>query len=562
MLDRVLQFHRCIKHVPMRQLVRRGWLNIKRKVTPHFPFSAPGTRPFARRKISPGRLMPKRRHLVLQASDRVFLAQLGKRYDLQTPIDWKLTQLVRANHLDRLAIHYHEFLESATFEVGLAAIKDWIANNPWNETDAWKLGWNCYAISIRTVCWMQWLAEHSEKLERESREEILKSLSAQLRYLADNLETDIGGNHLLKNLTCLLWAGAYFEDPETDRLASLALDRLLRELETQFLSDGMHFELSPAYHCQVFVDLLHCRSALLAIGKNPECVEKRLVPAAQVIADLAHPDGFISLFADSGLEMAYPPQQCLEAYTASIGQSVLPRKSFGFAKSGYFGFRGESTYFLADCGPSCADALPAHGHGDMLAFEWDVLDKRILIDTGVFEYESGELRALSRATRSHNTVTLNERDQCEFVGSFRVGRRSHAVCDSVKVDNEYLKLEGHHSGFSSASREARHRRRFDVHDGLVKVSDAIEGGDGEPAIARLLVHDACVVEQTDSQHLRIQREGIVVELTTSAPMVKIVPARWFPNFGEARTTHQIELHYGPAPCAGSFELTLLSTGTL
>lgn len=496
----------------------------------------------------------------MPAEDGFRLAQLGKSYDLKAPIDWKMSRVPRANHLDRLAIHYHEFLESLPFEVGVAAIHDWVERNCWNSKDAWKLGWNCYAISIRAMCWMQWLAENAERLDCKSRESILASLSSQLRYLAANLETDIGGNHLLKNFTCLLWAGAFFDDPETDALANMATHHLHEQLEAQFLSDGMHFELSPAYHCQVFVDLLHCRAAIVAMEKAPTLVDAKLAPAAQVIADLGHPDGFISLFSDSALTMSYPPKECLDAYTAATCHSVRPRNTFAFAKSGYYGIRGESTYFVADCGPSCADALPAHGHGDMLAFEWDVLDKRIIVDLGVFEYESGELRALSRTAKSHNTVTIGDRDQCEFVGSFRVGRRSHAICDSVSAVDGRLILEGHHLGFSMPAQKIRHHRRFQVQDGNVRVYDSVEGGGGKPVVARLLVHDACKIQHNAGQHLQIERDGIVVQFSTSAAAVNVIPARWFPNFGEARDTHQIELHYGPAPCAGSFELFLVRTG--
>lgn len=485
---------------------------------------------------------------------------LGKSYSLTTPIDWAFHHNPRANHLDRLAIHYHEFLESVPYDVGLAAVLDWIDHNQWRDKDAWKLGWNCYAISLRAICWMQWLAEFASQLSGRERDKILPSLASQIRYLANNLETDIGGNHLLKNISCLLWAGAYFDDAETDALAQHAEELLSRQLSIQFLQDGMHYELSPAYHCQVFVDLLHCRAAMLATGRSAALVDAKLSSAAQVISDLTHPDGYISLFSDSALMMSYVPSVCLEAYTAVNGASPASRMNFALKNSGYFGQRDAKTYFVADCGPSCADALPAHGHGDILAFEWDVLDKRFIVDAGVFEYESGELRSLSRTAKSHNTVTVGDRDQCEFVGSFRVGRRAHGICDTYSAANGQLVLEGHHDGFSSPTDRVRHRRRFEAQDGGLRVCDTVEGGAGEPAVARLLLHDACQIRQTDSQQYQIERDGIVVDLSTTAANVKINPARWFPNFGEARDTHQIELYYGPAPCAGSFELTLVSTG--
>jgi uncharacterized heparinase superfamily protein len=561
MLERVLRFHRCIRHVPMRQLARRSWLTVKRSIAPHLPFTAPSQRPFLLSNSPLKRFMPARNEQVMYEGGAYHLALLGKTYDLTAPIDWKMSRQPKPNHLDRLAIHYHEFLESLPFDVAQAAILDWLKTNPWHEKAAWKLGWNCYAISIRSICWMQWLAEYSNRLDDQLREVILSSLSGQIRYLAGNLETDIGGNHLLKNISCVLWSGAFFDDPEIKQIADFAARQLDRQLDKQFLPDGMHFELSPAYHCQVFVDLLHCRVALSTMGEETAKVDAALAKAAQVIADLAHPDGYISLFSDAGLTMAYAPHACLAAYTALSGAAVTSRNQFCFPDSGYYGLRTDRTYFAADCGPSCADALPAHGHGDMLAFEWDVLDKRVIVDMGVYEYESGELRAKSRTARSHNTLTVGNRDQCEFIDSFRVGNRSHAICESAAFSDNQLTLEGHHLGFSTSNEQVLHRRRFEITDDGVKVFDAVEGGAGEPAIARLLLHDDCKVNQLTSQQLQIERDGMLVQLSTTAGAMKIAPACWFPNFGEARDTHQIEIDYGLAPCSGSFILKLLRTGT-
>ena len=64
---------------------------------------------------------------------------------------------------------------------------------------------------------------------------------------------------------------------------------------------------------------------------------------------------------------------------------------------------------------------------EMLFFEFSCSGQRVLIDPGVFEYDEGELRAFSRSTLNHNTVSLDNKDQSDFWKSFRVGRRAKII---------------------------------------------------------------------------------------------------------------------------------------
>src|SRR5262249_53295111 len=160
------------------------------------------------------------------------------------------------------------------------------------------------------------------------RSTIAASLAQQLHFLEHNLETDIGGNHLIKNIKALIWGSAFFTGPPADRWRSLGLLLLTKELPRQVLRDGMHYERSPSYHCQVFADLLEIRHVL---SHDPlgDTLDAALARMAQVTVDLAHPDGLVALFNDAGLSMAYAPDLCLDAYTAVLGGSKpAPRRVF------------------------------------------------------------------------------------------------------------------------------------------------------------------------------------------------------------------------------------------
>src|SRR5204863_8596471 len=124
-----------------------------------------------------------------------------------------------------------------------------------------------------------------------------------------------------------------------------------------------------------------------------------LARMAQALVDLTHPGGLPSLFNDAGQHSAYSAAACLQAWKAMGGTSVAPRPVFALSDAGYFGARDGGSFVLADCGPIAPDHLPAHGHGDILSFEWTLAGQPIVVDAGVFEHAAGPWREESRATR-------------------------------------------------------------------------------------------------------------------------------------------------------------------
>ena len=88
-------------------------------------------------------------------------------------------------------------------------------------------------------------------------------LAAHAGFLRRNLETDVGGNHLIKNLKALAGLAVFFGD---DALLARTLSRLRRQLAVQVLPDGGHYERAPAYHCQVLGDLIDIAGLLRAAG--------------------------------------------------------------------------------------------------------------------------------------------------------------------------------------------------------------------------------------------------------------------------------------------------------
>lgn len=474
----------------------------------------------------------------------------GTPFTLRASTDWAALSRNCGTPLARLHLHYFDYLSAFVASDGETLVLDWIDANPPYGRDYWKDGWSSYATSIRIVAWMRWLLG-VPPADTASRRLIHLSLARQLRFLSRNRERDIGGNHLIRNIRALLWGAAYFGGSEALAWRRLASRHLESELETQVLADGLHFERSPAYHLQVFHDLLEC-CALLEDGALRSKLERRLDEMAQVAVDLLHPDGLPSLFRDGGLQMATSPEEIFRLYDEVRKTRPEPRTVWRLPEGGFAGARGPSGLVIVSCGRIGADALPAHAHGDVFAFEWSVDGQRLVVDMGVSDYQAGRLRDLSRATRSHNTVTLDGRDQAEFWSSFRVGRRPDVSVERWEEEAVGFHLVGRHDGYANMEGCPVHERIFQVSPDRIRVRDRILGGAGQQAEAGLLVHPDVDVELTD-RGATLRTAAGVARLSVSVP-TRLEDTIWMPDFGVTRATQRIVFSYGAAPCEGSFDL--------
>jgi len=540
------------RHLRLGQVVRRFQLEVLRRARVYLAWRehVPGrSEPLA--AYSPISTMPARHGRFQETAVGWRFNFLNDARELPRRAPWSMPEAGPRDQLWKMNLHYMEYLE----EVDDAALIELVSS--WNEANRpygpgyWRDAWNSYALSIRVVVWMQQFALRERCLPAPFRVRVLTSICEQLRFLEKHLETDLGGNHLIKNIKALLWAARFFDGRDADRWRRLGVRLLERELTEQVLPDGVHFERSPSYHCQVFADLLECRHVL---GDDP--LDGRLDDAlhrmARAAADLTHPDGRVALFNDAGLTMAYLPGDCLLVYEALFGRPVPPRRHIYLPAAGYFGFRDDGFYLLADCGPIGPDHLPAHGHGDILSFELSINGERIVVDPGVFEYNVGFLRDYARSTLSHNTVAVGDAEQSDFYGSFRCGRRARAEVLSYERTSDGFVLEGTHDGFDHLLGRPRHRRRLDVTRSRIAIQDSVLGNNQHDAIASFLFHPNCQIRVNGST-AEIGCGTSRLRLRASAPL-DTERSVWFPDMGVSLSTSRLKLRYRSS---ASVELALV-----
>jgi uncharacterized heparinase superfamily protein len=299
-------------------------------------------------------------------------------------------------------------------------------------------------------------------------------LSAHAGFLTRNLETDVGGNHLIKNLKALVGLAVFFGD---NRLLTRTLGRLRRQLNVQVLPDGGHYERAPAYHCQVLGDLVDIARLLYAVGRDEQDgLHEKITAMRRWLGTVLAPGGDVPLLNDG-----FPVSRELLAELAPAPRpdgplQVLPDTGLALATAGGW-------QLLADIGPPCPRELPAHAHADTLSCLVHVDDAPLLIDTGTSTYAAGAVRDRERSTSAHNTLEVGHRDSTEVWGAFRAGRRARVHGVSARADSgcvtdsgqDTVTVEAAHDGYRSLPGRPLHHRRWALSADELRVDDTVTG---------------------------------------------------------------------------------------
>ena len=414
---------------------------------------------------------------------------LNHRQALGAPIDWfpaSATQLWKYNlhyfdYTEMLAVRYRESRDVQAFQAFRRLAKSWMDACP----VATPLAWDPYPISLRITNWIKAYAWFAPALAEEEpfAVRLRQSIWSQARFLEDNLEYHLLGNHLIENGRALLFAGLFFQGETARRWRDRGIQILDAELAEQFLADGGHYERSPMYH-QIMLHLYDDVIDVLARqGETPPAMWRSSVERMRRwLQAMVHPDGEIALFNDAAFKIAGSPLK-------QIGDAPLQDGFQALLESGYFIFRDKQAgnYLALDCGPLGPDYQPGHGPSDTLSYELSLGGRRFIVDAGVSNYYGDQARRhYDRSTMAHNTVMIDGQEQSEVWGRFRVARRAYPLDVRHHVDDGLTYVIGSHTGYRRLPGKPTHRRwvgwidrRFWV------IVDRIDG-DGEHRLENFL----------------------------------------------------------------------------
>jgi len=434
-------------------------------------------------------------------------------------------------------LHYFDWLWVLDFDAGRRVVLDWIDKCRGHNRG---IGWDPYPTSLRLINWCGFFFgrfRNDTESDRGLCNALWESLYTQCDWLGRRLETHLLGNHYLENAAALAFAGACFRGEHSRKWLNRGMRILSGEIREQILPDGMHFELSPMYHCRILYVL-----AVLMEAESAEITALLVEPAhrmTRALGELCHPDGKIALLSDSAQGVYHEPERLLTYCARRLpapGTESDRSGGFSLPDCGYYGWRDSNgAYLIADFGRIGPDYIPGHGHADIFNFELSLNGHRVVTDSGVHDYEDSATRRYCRSTAAHNTVEMDGQDQCELWGAFRVARRGYPRDVTWHCDETGFTLSGWHDGYRRLSGKPTHARRMQwstvegltVHDGIVARRPV-------QCISRLHLHPACRVTGVSGRlaHVSYPGGGFVVETNCD---IRVEETPYFERFYEVRT---------------------------
>lgn len=154
--------------------------------------------------------------------------------------------------------------------------------------------------------------------------------------------------------------------------------------------------------------------------------------------------------------------------TALPSECLRSSRSLHFPVGGYYVLRGRETFGMVRCGKH--RHRPAHA--DMLHLDVWFGSHNVLVDPGTFSYNlPGKWASYFVGTGSHNTVTVDERDQMKKGPRFVRTRWVHGHMLRFETGKGQTVFEGQHEGYAPVI----HRRLVVLHDDVWVVIDDLFG---------------------------------------------------------------------------------------
>jgi uncharacterized heparinase superfamily protein len=522
LLHRILLYYNTIRYLKPVQIYGRIFSALKKYIHFNLPEQPLNPQPSLKKKTNFIFHDPWNSHEDLRRNKFRFL---NYSIDFGSKINWKPD----ADLLWKFNLHYFNYLFLFSNEEQIKLCREWIEGNHIGEGP----GWHPYPLSLRITNWCK--ADFNDEL-------IHKSLYTQAAFLYRNLEYYHPANHYLENARALIFAGSYFNDKgEAGRWIERGISIIRIQLPRQVLPDGGYFEKSIMYHSLMLELVMDLLNILPEASEVYSLLLKSSEKMMEFLKDLTHPDGNISLFNDSAEEIAPLPRQ-LEEYGRrlriklknSYNHSSIHPFIHSFNNSGFYIFKNEDIYLAIDGGSIGPDFIPAHAHADIFSYELSFKGRKFITDSGVYEYNPGELRDYARSTKAHNTLTIDGKNQAELWDSFRAARRYSP--DEIRFEerNGGIIFTGRFTGYSNLIGDSLiHTRKilYEPDTSILAVEDLVEGKGRHLSESFIHLHPEIKIIESGSD-LFLQKEEIKIKLTIKDGGFRIEDGVYFPQFGK------------------------------
>jgi hypothetical protein len=488
-------------------------------------------------------------------------------------------ELNRHQHLVLLAQAFHLCGREEYLGEIEAQLESWAQANPYMRGINWA---SALEVAFRALSWIWVYHLAGERIAPLARRRLLDGLRQHALYLEHNLSLYFSPNtHLLGEAVALHAVGRLFRRfPEAARWQRLGADLVNRQMSSQVLEDGSHFERSAYYHVYALDMFLFHR----VLAETTAEFDRKLRRMAQYLAALAgsartlpalgdddggrlfHPYGRRDRFARATLatcalllndpELPYEQEDLSEQAVWWLGPAVLtPRgrpaavrpRSQWFSQAGVAVMEAEDLHVVARAGPF-GPGSAGHSHSDCLSVVVRRGPEEILTDAGTYTYVAEpSWRDWFRGSAAHNTLRIDGRNQAVPAGPFRWLEKPSVSVHSWTVTREFDSLDAScsYAGFT-------HRRRlFLVRPHLLFVCDWVEGPDGEHLLEQFWHFGEPVLALSTCRFRIGSQTQMVLPAQSAAELSEGGEHGWrSPAFGQKRAAPVLRVHRQTALPAG------------
>ncbi|WP_254822975.1 alginate lyase family protein [Haloglomus halophilum] len=407
------------------------------------------------------------------------LTFLNRSINFGDEIDWNHEQLDEFPLLWRLKLQSFEFLEWAIlgFEDPSEAgdihdrfqrwLLSWAETNPIGDTKYLRRSWIPHSVSLRILNWTRYAA-WCEQANLSVDDRLYHQIFKNALFLENHIEFEVGGNHLIENAIALVVAGVLFDSHETG-WKEIGLDILEDAGETQFLTDGGHFERSPMYHLMVLRRFITAYQLLAHLNYPTDQLQSTIKQALGHLESISEPEGRIPLLNDAVLGEQISARAC-GSYAEKCGIAPQQTSLDNPKGSGYLKLTSTNSTVLVDVGDIGPRHLPAHSHNDQLSVLLWIGNSPILTDTGVYDYAPTPRRQYSRSIAAHNTAQFEDAEPIPIGGSYLMGRR--ATTDLHNHTSEFVRAECKKQSWIGP--EYSHNREVSISNNGWKIRDRVD----------------------------------------------------------------------------------------
>jgi len=165
------------------------------------------------------------------------------------------------------------------------------------------------------------------------------------------------------------------------------------------------------------------------------------------------------------------------------------------------------------------------------------------------------MRDYCRGTKAHNCLTIDDLDQAEMWGSFRVGKRYFPQNINFIKDENEISFSGSYNGYKNLIGDGiKHNRTilFSKKEKTINVIDKVCGKGIHIAKSHIHLHPDVQISQTEGG-FQLQRCGISLKLTTDNMNTSVLSSYYCSEFGK-KVENKVIVLSSQIPCELEYQI--------